>query len=157
MDYMKKHLGSLQNGVIVGIVDDGGSPPAYGLVIMRKDNTYVIAWSLSSPRGGPGFIEVEEDGVDEGDRVVAERTITEGGEFGDTSAQFPHPQYIHAMRGDTGKIVHVEKETVTVRFDRTGTATLVRWDEISFGSEPYIDENGATIVTGWFEISEDTV
>ena len=81
----------------------------------------------------------------EGDRVVATRIVTEGGctcyfkgtecdcVF-DRSAEFPDYDYIHAEEGEEGVIENIDDCNgdllPTVRFDRTGTATLVGWDEI---------------------------
>lgn len=64
-----------------------------------------------------------------GERVVATRTVTEGGDgyvglsFG---AWLPSKNYVHASEGDEGTVIHVtENGEATVRFDRQGTATLV--------------------------------
>ena len=78
----------------------------------------------------------------EGDRVVATRIVTEGGCACenkcncviDRSAKFPDYDYIHAEEGEAGIIENIDDCNgdllPTVRFDRTGTATLVGWDEI---------------------------
>ena len=70
----------------------------------------------------------------EGTRVQALETITEGGQGpGDPQAEFPRPDYIHALKGDEGVIMGIDPalgNLPTVRFDRKGTATLVRWEEI---------------------------
>lgn len=67
-----------------------------------------------------------------GDKVRALKTVTESGEGeGDPKAQFPDPNYIHATRGDTGKVVHTEPGYLpTVMFDRRGTATIVKSEEV---------------------------
>lgn len=53
-----------------------------------------------------------------GMKVVAAQQITEPG-FG-----------VHADPGDVGEVVHVENGIPTVRFERTGTATIVDPSEI---------------------------
>lgn len=66
-----------------------------------------------------------------GTRVVALKEITEGGLVGDESATYPHPRYIHAIDGDEGTVEAVKRDGfMTVRFDRTGTATIVAYHEI---------------------------
>jgi hypothetical protein len=69
------------------------------------------------------------------DRVKATGTITENGNLpGDPNAAFPAGEYIHALAGDEGTVVYVdvdgEVDVPTVRFDRTGTATIVSDSEI---------------------------
>jgi len=69
----------------------------------------------------------------EGTRVRAVSQITEGGETpGDRAAEFPARGYIHAEPGEVGVIEHVEEATnaPTVRFERTGTATVVGPQEV---------------------------
>jgi hypothetical protein len=51
------------------------------------------------------------------DRVVAVRTLEESG-FTTGGV------HVHAMAGDEGTVEHLEDGLPTVRFDRTGTATL---------------------------------
>ena len=77
--------------------------------------------------------------------VCATKTITEAGELlGDSEATFwrdpddhskgTNGNYIHAVVGDIGKVEHIDDPkhpTPTVRFARTGTATIVGPDEIS--------------------------
>lgn len=63
-----------------------------------------------------------------GTRVVANvEHITEGGEPPDPLATYPKASYIHAVKGDLGTVIHVHERdgVATVRFDRTGTATIV--------------------------------
>jgi hypothetical protein len=69
-------------------------------------------------------------------RVTATHQITEaGGEVvGDPDAVFPAPNYIHAEDGELGTVEHCEagpNGEPTVRFDRTGTATIVAHREIA--------------------------
>ncbi len=65
-----------------------------------------------------------------GTKVKAAKQITESGIEGDPAALFPAGAYIHAEAGDEGTVVYVEDGNPTVRFDRTGTATLVFNSEI---------------------------
>lgn len=70
---------------------------------------------------------------EEDDEVVARHEVTECGigTIGDPDAVFPEPAYIHAIEGDTGTVVHINIDGYpTVRFHRTGTATLVHPDEV---------------------------
>ena len=71
--------------------------------------------------------------------VRALKTITEGGDNSppDLSADYPEPGYIHALKGEIGYVVSVDpiynekhKFIPTVRFKRTGTATIVGEDEV---------------------------
>tara|TARA_R100000152_G_C6646971_1_gene89732 strand:- start:234 stop:473 length:240 start_codon:yes stop_codon:yes gene_type:complete len=71
----------------------------------------------------------------EGKKVVARVQITEGGgPSNDPSAAFPDYDYIHAEKGELGTVENIDdcngEMLPTVRFDRTGTATLVNWDEV---------------------------
>lgn len=60
-----------------------------------------------------------------GTQVKAKRQITESGLLpGDVNATFPDPSYIHAEVGESGTVVHADTSGHTVRWDRTGTATL---------------------------------
>lgn len=61
------------------------------------------------------------------ERVKATGVVTEGGLHceGREDAVFPSPNYIHALEGEEGEVVHVGNFGPTVRFDRTGTATMV--------------------------------
>lgn len=63
----------------------------------------------------------------EGQFVRATHTITEGGTGyqGRDAASFPQPEYIHARAGDIGRVELIDDDTPTVRFERTGTATVV--------------------------------
>lgn len=65
-----------------------------------------------------------------GTKVKATKQITESGTEGDPAAVFPAGAYIHAEKGDVGEVVYVENGNPTVRFERTGTATLVFNSEI---------------------------
>lgn len=85
-----------------------------------------------------------------GNNVIAKIRITEaGGDYlGDKEAEFPDPQYIHAEPGDIGIIEYIDSDhEPTVRFKRTGTATVVGSHEIELDATIY-SEN----FTG-FEIS----
>lgn len=67
------------------------------------------------------------------DLVVARHEVTERGigTVGDPDAEFPDPAYIHAVEGDRGTVVHINCDGYpTVRFERTGTATIVHPDEV---------------------------
>lgn len=68
-----------------------------------------------------------------GGSVTAITTITESGILpGDPEAKMPAANYIHALPGDTGKVVHVDEEGYpTVKFDKTGTATVVSAGELA--------------------------
>lgn len=68
----------------------------------------------------------------EGTRVRAVKQVTEDGcGEGNTAATFPMPDYIHAEPGDLGTAYYdASMGNTTVKFDRTGTATIVRPDEI---------------------------
>jgi hypothetical protein len=95
------------------------------------------------PRGGMQIVKVGS--LDEkfgetstesfrvGQSVKATRQITEAGGviIGDEAAKFPDPAYIHANRGDSGIVEHIDGDgEPTVRFDRTRTATVVALAEI---------------------------
>lgn len=138
IDHVRNHLSALIGATILSVVDDGGKDAhdrAYGLRVKRKDGTFAVAWIMRDAEGnGPGFLDYEDEPlVKVGDKVVAEQTITEaGGHPGDTSAKFPSPRYIHATEGDIGVVEHVNEEGLpTVRFERTGTATIVGWGEVT--------------------------
>jgi len=66
-------------------------------------------------------------------RVRAMCTVTESGErHGRPEAVFPAGDYIHAVKGDRGTVVHITDGGVaTVMFDRTRTATIVCDHEIA--------------------------
>ena len=71
-----------------------------------------------------------------GQLVVATKEITESGEGpGSNTAVFPEHNYIHAIKGDVGEVVDLDNRQgrwlATIRFDRTGTATLVFPDEVN--------------------------
>jgi len=66
-----------------------------------------------------------------GDKVTANKIITEGGGDVDLNATFPMKSYVHALPGDVGEVIHLQEEGLpTVRFERTGTATIVGLDEV---------------------------
>jgi hypothetical protein len=68
-----------------------------------------------------------------GQKVTATRQITEAGgdTVGNEHAKVFAPDYIHANKGESGTIEHIDGDGMpTVRFDRTGTATVVGSDEI---------------------------
>ena len=75
-----------------------------------------------------------------GMRVRARRTITENGEPpGDPSAKVLEPQWIHAQETEEGTVIYVDERQdglPTIRFDRTGTATIVGRDEITVIAQP---------------------
>lgn len=65
-------------------------------------------------------------------KVVALRQITEDGNVpGDPEVEFPMGRYIHANEGDRGEVEGIDDGTPTVRFERTGTATIVGKDEVA--------------------------
>jgi len=71
-----------------------------------------------------------------GDRVEAVVIITENGipKDADPDALFPDPHYIHANIGDRGTVVFIEPdevEAMTIRYDKTATATLTAIREVS--------------------------
>lgn len=70
-----------------------------------------------------------------GTEVVATKTIVESGTdaLGDAGAKPLAPNWIHATAGDKGKIEDFNADMIpTVRFERTGTATIVDWSEIEW-------------------------
>lgn len=70
--------------------------------------------------------------------ITATKVITEGGdEPGNDNAKYPARDYIHAYPGDLGIIIHIRKSDMmpTVRFLRTGTATIVMNFEIKLYEE----------------------
>lgn len=69
---------------------------------------------------------------DVGDRVKAVKQITESGKLpGNPEADPLDCDGIHAEAGEFGTVAHWHEGILpTVRFDRTGTATMVRDDEI---------------------------
>lgn len=73
-----------------------------------------------------------------GARVCAQMDITEGGDSSspDPAAEFPQKNYVHAREGDLGTVEHISEDDVpTVRFERTGTATIVMEEEIALEGE----------------------
>lgn len=83
-----------------------------------------------------------------GDWVVAIRPVTEDGEPpGDENAVFPDPQYIHAVMGQMGMVVHVTADNLpTVRFVDKGTATIVGGRDVVLevvGSPPWTKGAGS--------------
>lgn len=139
VDHVREHLKQLVGAKILGVVDDGSKEShdrAYGLRVKKISGQFAIAWILRDPEGnGPGFLDFEDEPVVKvGDRVVAEGRITEGGAGhpGKESAKFPDPHYIHAEEGDIGVVSGVNDDGLpTVRFERTGTATIVGWGEVT--------------------------
>jgi hypothetical protein len=86
-----------------------------------------------------------------GQNVIAVKVITEdGASEGSQEAEFPDGNYIHAVGGDRGEVLHLNDDNFpTVRFARTGTATLVGLDEITaFGKVheelAYLEGDGYT-------------
>ena len=72
-----------------------------------------------------------------GQKVRAKGTVTEDGTGdGDPNAKFPAGNYIHATDGEEGEVVHTKPDgtEATVRFARSGTATLVADSEIKEGN-----------------------
>jgi hypothetical protein len=68
---------------------------------------------------------------EKGQRLMATAQVTENGRLpGDPNAQFPQGAYIHAEPGDVGVVEGVDDGIPTVRFDRTGTATIVGEEEV---------------------------
>ena len=68
-----------------------------------------------------------------GQKVCAVKPITEGGHGfePDPAATFPSKHYTHALPGDYGVVAFVDATgNATVRFERTGTATVVGLDEV---------------------------
>jgi hypothetical protein len=66
-----------------------------------------------------------------GQKVQAMGTITENGGPADEAAEFPAGGYIHARVGDMGVVLHLNDEGLpTVRFEHTGTATIVGTSEV---------------------------
>jgi hypothetical protein len=71
---------------------------------------------------------------DEGTKVMATQTITESGAKPNPAAKnLLDPGWIHAQPGDIGVVVHVDRTRMipTIKFERTGTATIVGPHEIS--------------------------
>lgn len=66
-----------------------------------------------------------------GDKVRAlEQIVEDGSTRGNPDAKFPEHEYIHAEEDELGVIVGVDDGMAMVRFDRTGTATVVADTEI---------------------------
>jgi hypothetical protein len=90
-------------------------------------------------------------GATEGELVVALIPITENGEphNADPNAEFPGAHYIHALPGDVGEVVCIDPPCgVTVRFARTGTATLVAVREVGWLGERDGDQVKCRIYRG---------
>lgn len=71
--------------------------------------------------------------VEVGQKVKAVRVITEcGAGDGNPSVEFPHNDYIHALIDETGVVEGIQDdgEVLDVRFDKTGTATIVGHTEV---------------------------
>jgi hypothetical protein len=68
-----------------------------------------------------------------GQIVLATKSITEDGDSeGSQKAEYPAGNYIHAVVGEQGEVLHLNKDGLpTVRFERTDTATIVGLDEIT--------------------------
>lgn len=70
----------------------------------------------------------------EGMVVKAKTIITEAGgdTVGDHNAVFPNDNYIHADKDELGVVEFIEEDSgvPTVRWNRTGTATIVVEEEI---------------------------
>jgi hypothetical protein len=66
------------------------------------------------------------------DFIEATRQITEGGNIkGRIDVSFPDPAYIHAEKGETGRVIHITKAGMpTIRFERTGSITIVGKTEV---------------------------
>lgn len=64
-----------------------------------------------------------------GQRVQANQLIVEGS-VAAAAVDFPEPGFVHAVPCDYGTVVSVDDGAATVRFDRTGTATIVGNHEI---------------------------
>lgn len=75
----------------------------------------------------------------EGQRVRAVGVITESGKEPDRTAKDLHnPGWVHAEAGELGTVELVDAgngNIATVRFDRTGTATIVLDKEIELSDE----------------------
>jgi hypothetical protein len=71
-----------------------------------------------------------------GDEVIATKVITEGGigyPPNPYATGLGDPGWVHARHGDAGVVVHVnENGEPTVRFHKTGTATIVCADEVNY-------------------------
>ena len=66
-----------------------------------------------------------------GQRVIATSRSSRVSRPGIPDAKFPAHDYIHAEKRDEGVVEHVDHDgTPTVRFARTGTATIVRPHEV---------------------------
>lgn len=66
--------------------------------------------------------------------VAASRVVEDGVSEGREGARFPEHDYIHAEPGDSGFVVGVDDGVATVRFHRTGTATIVADSEVMLAS-----------------------
>lgn len=79
-----------------------------------------------------------------GDNVVATCQITEDGKgdgnpaaIFDVNAEEVDGKYIHAEAGEMGEVIHANDNCPpTVRFERSGTATIVREEEIDIVETP---------------------
>ena len=98
-----------------------------------------------------GVLNLSKSELKVGDTVVATRTVTEGGCTCrkvctctvDPTAKFPDYNYIHAEKGDIGIVEYIDSSTIvnvgvalpTVRFEKTGTATMVSYNHNSLLDE----------------------
>jgi len=98
-----------------------------------------------------GVLDLSKPELKVGDTVVATRTVTEGGCTCrkvctctvDPTAKFPDYNYIHAEKGDIGIVEYIDSSTIanvgvalpTVRFEKTGTATMVSYNHNSLLDE----------------------
>lgn len=84
-----------------------------------------------------------------GQRVVATKQIVEGVAPGNPDAKFPAHDYIHAEKRDEGVVEHVDGDgTPTVRFARTGTATIVGHHEVKSAMSVAHDMVGQLLALG---------
>jgi hypothetical protein len=61
------------------------------------------------------------------------RIVEDGTKQGKKGLPFPNPEYIHAEEGDEGVVEYVSGAGIpTVRFNRTGTATVVAPEEVDY-------------------------
>ena len=72
--------------------------------------------------------------IEVGKRVRALRNIVNVGEEGNPDQKdVREDDFIYSLKGGLGTIEHIEEDFIsvpTVRFDQTGCATIVEWNEI---------------------------